>query len=136
MRYPAFWSLLLAVAFSLGCGNSNEAIISGTVLIDGNPPASGSIAFIPVDGKSKTAGGVITDGKYSTTVPLGTAKVEIRSSKVVGQQNLYNTPDSPVQNVLAEVLPAKYNDETELEVTVEKGKTTFDFDLETKTKRK
>lgn len=121
--------LLIVVA---GCSEPTHGIVRGQVTIDGAAPALGSIAFFPTDGKSSTAGGEILNGTYTSKVPLGTSKVEIRVSKVVGKQKLYDTPDSPVQPVLEEVLPPKYNDASELVVEVKKGTNEQNFDLKTK----
>jgi hypothetical protein len=63
---------------------------------------------------------------------FGEAKVEIRVSKVVGQKKLYDTPDSPMKPLLAEVLPPKYNDQTTLTINVQRGENHQDFDLQTK----
>lgn len=71
------------------------------------------------------------DGKYSADVPIGPSKVAIRVPKVIGQRKLYNTPDSPVQPLMDESLPAKFNDETELTLDVKPGETQGDFDLKT-----
>jgi hypothetical protein len=102
------------------------------VTVDGVPAEVGAIAFLPVDGQSATAGGSIEQGRYTAQVPPGKMKVEIRVSKVVGQKKLYDTPDSPVQPIMEEVLPAKYNDATELEVEVKLGENEHNFDLKTK----
>jgi hypothetical protein len=122
--------LLVAIA---GCGNSNSgrSQVHGTVTVNGTPPASGAIAFTPVDGAAPTSGGSIVDGKYSVDVPIGQSKVAIRVPRVVGQRKLYNTPDSPVQPTMEESLPAKFNDETELTLDVKPGETQGDFDLKT-----
>jgi len=113
----------------VGCANDNMADVSGTVSVDGAPAERGSITFIPTDGKSPTAGAEIKDGKYAARVPLGAAKVQIRVPKVVDKKKLYNTPDSPVQEVLAEVLPAKYNDKTELTLDVKSGSNEKNWEL-------
>jgi len=105
--------------------------VKGNVLVNGRPAPTGSISFFPVDGKSPTAGATITDGKYTAMVPLGKVKVEIRVSRVVGQRQLYPTPNSPVQPIMQEVLPPKYNDLTEIEMDVDKGTNEKDFDLKT-----
>ena len=78
------------------------------------------------------SGGVIKDGQYTATVPLGEMKVQIRANKKVGETRIYNTPDSPIQTILAEVLPPKYNDETELRLDVKPGKNQQDYDLKSK----
>jgi hypothetical protein len=123
--------ILLFTALS-GCSDSNRGTVSGTVTIDAQPVKAGSIAFFPVDEKSPTAGATIADGQYTASVPLGPAKVQIRVAKVVGQKKLYNTPDSPVQPIMHEVLPRKYNDDTELQLEVKSGRNIKDFELTTK----
>lgn len=116
-----------------GCGPESKMItVTGTVTIDGQTPKSGSISFIPLDGMSPTAGAVITDGKYKSEAPLGESKVEIRVPKVVGKKKLYDTPDSPEQEIMEEVLPAKYNEASELRFTGVKGTNEQNFELSTK----
>ena len=114
-----------------GCNKSNLGTVSGTVTVDGSPAKTGSIAFFPANKKSATAGAEIRDGQYEARVPLGTSKVEVRVSKVVGQKKLYNAPNSPIRPLLEESLPAKYNDQTELTLDVKPGKSTQDYQLTT-----
>jgi hypothetical protein len=130
-RAIAVFCWFVAVA---GCDNgvAGRSRVQGTVTVNGAPPASGAIAFTPVDGAAPTAGGQIVDGKYSVDVPIGKSKVAIRVPRVVGQRKLYNTPDSPVQPLMEESLPAEYNDETELTLDVKPGETQGDYDLKTK----
>jgi hypothetical protein len=115
-----------------GCTEPTTGVVTGTVTVDGTPAKEGSIAFFPLDRKSSTAGAAIMDGKYTATVPLGQAKVEIRVPKVVGQKKLYDTPDSPIKPLLAESLPAKYNDASELTLDVVPGENQKDYELATK----
>jgi hypothetical protein len=115
-----------------GCSEPTVGTVSGTITVDGAPVKSGSIAFFPVDGRSSTSGAEIVDGQYTATVAPGSARVEIRVSKVVGQKKLYDTPDSPVQPIMAESLPTKYNDATELTLDVKLGENRQNYDLKTK----
>ena len=115
-----------------GCDNPKEAEVAGTVTVDGAPAKDGSIAFIPVDGMSRTAGAPIADGAYQARVPIGNMQVQIRVPKVVGQRKLYATPDSPTQPILVEVLPPKFNNESELKLMVKPGMNRQDYQLETK----
>lgn len=131
-RLPHVTLLLLALLIC-GCDEPNVGLISGSVQVDGKPAKTGAITFIPVDGKSGTAGAVIEAGKYNAIdVPIGSHKVEIRVSKVVGQKKLYDTPDSPVKPLMQEVLPAKFNTKTELLLDVKPGKNEKDYDLSSK----
>jgi len=130
-RSSAWWGLMAAIAIT-GCSDPNVGVVRGTVTINGVPPKSGSIAFFPTDGKSRIAGTEIVDGQYTLEVPRGPAKVEVRVPKVVGQKKLYDTPESPVKDLMAESLPPKYNDATELTLDVQPGENRQDYDLTTK----
>ncbi|MBN2292014.1 MAG: hypothetical protein JXM70_06280 [Pirellulales bacterium] len=122
--------ILIMATLVVGCSQGPPmGEVTGNVVINGTPAKTGSISFFPVDGKSTTTGASITDGKYSAMVPLGKVKIELRVSKVVGQKKLYPTPDSPVQPIMQEVLPPKYNNQTNLEMEVQKGTNQKDFDI-------
>jgi hypothetical protein len=125
-------TIALAIALLSGCAEPTTGVVTGSITVDGTPAKMGAIAFFPVDGKSSTAGAEIIDGQYTATVPLGTAKVEIRVSRKIGQKKLYDTPDSPMKDVLAEMLPPKYNDASELTLEVQPGENRKDYDLSTK----
>jgi hypothetical protein len=131
-RLAAAFVGFLSAAVVVGCNSDNMADVTGTVTVDGKPVEKGSIGFIPADGKSQTAGASIQNGKYSARVPIGNSKIEIRVPKVVGKKKLYDTPDSPVQDLLEEVLPEKYNKETELTFEVKPGSNEKNWDLSTK----
>ncbi len=123
---------LVVVLATVGCAdNSGLAEVSGTVSVDGEPAEKGSISFFPVNGQGPTTGAQILQGKYQSQIPLGESKVEIRVSKVVGQKKLYDTPDSPVQDVYAEVLPSKYNSQSELRFDAQAGANEKDWHLVT-----
>ena len=125
-----FLNSIAIIGCLVGCGpESNVAKISGTVSVDGKPTAKGAISFVPISGKGPTAGTEIKDGKYTSEAAIGECKVEIRIPKVVGKKKLYDTPDSPEQEIMEEVLPVKYNEATELKVEIKKGENTKDFDL-------
>jgi hypothetical protein len=105
--------------------------VTGAISVDGKPAALGSIALIPVDGRGSTAGAEIIDGKYAVEALFNTYKVEIRVPKVVGEQKLYDAPDSPMKKLMAETLPPRYNDETELRLEIKPGETRQDYKLTT-----
>ena len=128
---------LLLLGIAAGCGPADQVKVypvKGTVKFQGQPmKGGGSIAFYPTGGQvGATPGGEIKEGKYTARVPVGTAKVEVRVPKVVGRKKIYDTPDSPIQDILAEVLPARYNDNTELTFDVKAGNNQKDFDLKGK----
>jgi hypothetical protein len=116
----------------VGCSKSNMGTVSGRVTVDGEPAKVGSVAFFAVDGRAPTAGAPIVDGQYKAQVKPGLCMVQVRVSKVVGQKKLYDTPTSPVREVWAEALPAKYNDNTQLKLDVKLGENSQDYELKTK----
>lgn len=129
---PTWLALFLLTSLTVqGCSKPTMGEVNGSVTVDGEPAKTGSIAFFAIDRMSPTAGGEITDGHYSARVPPGECRIEIRVSKVVGQKRLYDSPDSPVQPLFAEVLPPKFNDDSELTLDVKLGKQEQDFDLRT-----
>ena len=68
----------------------------------------------------------------TATVPPGEKRVEISAAKVVRKIKMYDTPDSPVVDETAELLPARYNVHSELTMTVQKGAQEKRFDLKSK----
>jgi hypothetical protein len=133
-RWCICWLLLTAVAsFLIGCGpKEQKASVLGSVTLDGKPLASGQIRFSAADGQGVTAGASITDGKFTAVLPPGEMKVEINAPKVVGKSKMYDTPDSPVVDVVKELLPPRYNAQTELTITVQPGEQQRDFALKSK----
>jgi hypothetical protein len=128
-------TLIFAVCVT-GCGEvasgPKTATVSGTVTLDGEPLESGSISFAPVDGIGPSAGEKITDGTYTANVPLGEKRVLITSPKVVGQRKTYEgVADSPTVPIYKELVPARYNAQSELKTTITSGKNPGDFILET-----
>jgi hypothetical protein len=121
-------TLAAALTLAAGCGDPSSGIVTGTVTFDGTPVKSGMIQFVPTDGKSPTAGGIITDGQFTVTVPVGTKTVVLSGVKVVGKKKVYDTPDSPVMDVTTELLPARYNTKSELTLEVKPGRQTVRYD--------
>jgi hypothetical protein len=116
-----------------GCGGDvQKAKIHGKVTLDGQAVPTGSISFIPADGKTPTAGGVIKDGVYTAEVPLGSVRVEIHYPKVVGKRKLYDTPDSPTTDVTQEQIPPKYNTQSQLTEDITAQRSEINFDLQSK----
>ncbi len=121
MRGLCCAGVFVAVAVLVaGCSGGPEfGDVSGTVSYDGKPVEDGSITFTPTDGKGQGGGGTIKDGKYTAKVSLGTMKVNISGSKVVGKKKVYNTPNSPEMPITEEILPNKYSDRNKTELTFE-----------------
>jgi hypothetical protein len=129
MNRARFFLSFVLVMGVLGCADNRSAEVHGTVRLDGQPVEQGAINFIPVDGKTPTAGAVIEDGEYFSRVPVGLMKVTLSVPKVVGKKKIYATPDSPEMPITVEALPARYNKKSELTLQVERGKNEKNYEL-------
>ena len=125
----------LATGVLCGCGRSGpeRAVVSGTVTYLGRPLAQGAIRFLPT-GETKTpmSGALIVDGKYLADkrggVPVGTHQVVIEAFRPIhgagtgGDAPASGAPASGSGLVPREqYLPARYNSQSELEITIEPG---------------
>lgn len=128
---------VLALAISLlhaGC-NQGPAVgtITGDVTFDGQPVKDGHILFTPLDGNGQTGGGPLREGKFKAEkVPVGKMKVELHGNKVIGKRKAYDTPTSPWEDDVTELLPPKYNFKSELTLEVKRGSQDVKYDLKSK----
>jgi hypothetical protein len=124
-------ALLATLVVVSGCGDSGDGVVSGEVIVDGKTPLKkGQIRFVPTDAAKKPAEGEVVDGKYSVRVPVGEAKVEIMSPKVVGKIRMM--PDSPEVDEVVEQLPQRYNVASTLTIKVTAGEQQKRFDVQSK----
>jgi hypothetical protein len=117
----------IAIFLSLaGCNKSNQnlAPVSGRVTLDGKPQASTKVIFQPDGEKSPSMGRTDNDGRYQLGYKRGveggmvgwnTVRIETATAVTHGPQ----------------LIPARYNDQSELRREVKPGKNTFDFELKT-----
>ena len=136
--------VLCALVSAIGCSKSDglpRKAISGTVKLDGQPLANGNIQFIPTaadaSGMAITASGMIANGSYAIAQeqgPLpGTYKVFITADSGQLADEEADPGAAPKAQTNKDLVPAKYNSNTELEIIVTAdGSTTFDFDLSSK----
>lgn len=134
----ALGAALIVLAGALhGCnarGGPDRVIVSGKVSYNGQPVHEGRLRFIPL---AETTGPVsiafIKDGSYSTAdaggVPVGHHRAEILAydpAELASRQPGFGQP-APRQ-----LLPAKYNKNSQLSVEIAAGgkQLVHDFDLE------
>lgn len=131
-----FLVAVFAVATMLmGCGGSNRLPMNGEISFEGVPVEYGYVQFSPVAGTTgPTSGADIKDGAYEVASVRGLIKgsyrVEIQSWKRSGKVSVDSVTGEKFQGGnLVQLLPAKYNKDSELTVEIEPGKRTFDFHL-------
>lgn len=128
-----FASLAVCVALA-GCGAKNELnrqAISGEVTLAGQPLKSGSIQFQPEAG-STLSGADIRDGVYSVPVEKGLApgNYTVRISAVQENAPQETVPGDSSKADNKELIPAEYNSDSQIQVTVEDGGANkFDFKI-------
>jgi len=128
----------LVLAAASGCGRRSDdvprATISGTVTYQGQPVVSGQIRFVPTGTPPRPVNGtVIREGKYQAAlwggVPVGACRVEIEAWRLIpnASADRLGGGKPPAE----QFLPAKYNEKSELTLTIKPGSgaITQDYDL-------
>ena len=128
-------ALGLAALIAGGCGGPSRAQVRGIVTLDGKRVPDGSIEFFPINGVGQSAGTAIKDGVYQLEASVGEMKVVINASEVVGQQKAYDTPDSPLIDIVRSAIPARYNTHSTLKATLVVGANDVNFELESDKKK-
>lgn len=127
----AFWGGVILLA-ALGCSSESMGKIQGSVTLDEQPLDSGIIRFASTDQSAQPVEATIAAGRFEAVVPPGEMRVEIRAPKVTGKRKMYDTPDSPTVDEIVELLPKRYNVDSELKLTVDGSEQTQDFELKSK----
>ena len=104
--------LLLAV----GCG-PQLMTIEGTVTLDGAPVETGTISFVPADGKGATVGGEIKGGSYriqaEKEAALGSKTVNITSIRKTGKM-IEAGPPAPEGTMVEDLQTVSSTDSCEI----------------------
>ena len=118
--------MLLLIALTGGCGYRSklERIhVSGKATYAGKPIEIGQIRFIPIEPtRAPITVENVRNGVYATAtsggVPVGTYRVEIKMFDSEEYQNAPRVPGSPG---IKQLLPAKYNRDSELTFEIPSG---------------
>jgi hypothetical protein len=137
MTWQKLWHVcalhLGALCLASGCSTGPAVgTVNGDVTFDGQPVKDGRISFTPLDGQASTGGAPIVNGKFTAVVPVAKMKVAINGNKVIGKRKAYDTPESPWEDDVAELLPAKYHVNSELTLEVKRGVQDVKFELKSK----
>jgi hypothetical protein len=115
-----------------GCGDGKSSV-SGTVTMNSQPVASGTITFVKDDGQLIREGAIIKDGSFEAQLPPGTYKIELHGQKVVStrKQKGFDGKDEEVE-ITDELFPERYNAKTELSETFKPGANSLKLNLDGK----
>lgn len=133
---------LWGMSLVAGCGDKGpeRAVIVGAVSYRGESIKEGKITLFPRQGtNAPLAGAVIRDGKYRVDrkggAVVGDYVVKITAYRDDPKQARLATADTPIgspeRTMPQQFLPAKFNERTELRVTIPSGnaQVTHDFEL-------
>ena len=127
---PCLWGVFCATIAGCGSGDIERIPVSGTVTFQGQPVAAGQVLFFPVeDTQTPMTGAMLLDGRYEANakggVPVGSHRVKILGyryhPKIVRSGQAPETVDLGDMLPKQQYLPAKYNQDTQLKVTLEPG---------------
>lgn len=132
----AFLAAFLAILTS-GCGGKDyegpqRAEVKGKVSFNGEPIKNGTINLKPLDTEGgRSAGGTITDGQYlipeENGPTFGKYRVEIFAFEPIGGAS--GNGDAEEADKTKQILPAKFNNDSTIELEVDKEVVEEDFDL-------
>jgi hypothetical protein len=138
VRHPGRLGALLlvygAIGLAAGCSGATDDLpreaVAGTVTLDGQPLASGTISFTPADSNDAEGisggGDMIRDGKFAIARDVGLLpgnyNVAIFASSNTGERTKPAQVGGGKPAELAkQLIPAKYNAKSELKAEIKKG---------------
>lgn len=115
--------MLGVLAFS-GCESRNSGLapVEGTVTFDDKPLAEARIIFEPEGGGMPSESVTDENGYYKLHYSGNTSGAEVDT-------HIVKIRTSGMENGAKEIIPARYNAESELKETVTKDSNTINFDL-------
>jgi hypothetical protein len=143
-----FSLVLIAGLFVVGCGPEqpeNDAFVTGTVTLDGEPVEDVSLIFQKADFSYTAFGTTDEEGVYHLRdatadgcqpgeyiVTIEKTETEVEGEYLPEDHPDYGKPGTEPKETIIHLLPEKYSDPTTsgLKRTVEPGENTIDFPLE------
>jgi hypothetical protein len=126
------WFSCLICCLWVGCARSELTAVSGVVSLDDRPLQEGTIHFAPADGKAPSQAAMIQDGKFSTQLHRTAYKVEIHATKLVDTGVKLDERGPGGGPTAVELLPPRYNIQTELTLNVTAPTHAAHFDLKSR----
>lgn len=126
MKSSAIWLGLCCLVATVGCTKSPATYpVEGLARFKGAPIKSGTMTLIPKSPQARTTVSPIVDGKYAMKVPAGDWTVNIRAVRQKEPVDL-KAREAPRE----QYIPAKYNGDSKVVVTLPSEKKEFNYDLE------
>ncbi|MDR0611867.1 MAG: hypothetical protein LBG58_17300 [Planctomycetaceae bacterium] len=124
--------ILLLILFLNSCSSNERGIvISGNVTLDGTPIPNGQIHFLDQQTQVPVTAG-IRNGNYSVSIEPGEKSVKVFAERVIGKiPRDPAQPDGETIDQTEQYVPKKFNDKSELKITVINPKEVHNFNLKT-----
>lgn len=141
LRSRAGIAVVVALIMIVGCSKDpnlgKKAEVMGTVTLDGQPVADGSITFFPIGATSgPSAGGMIVNGQYHIQQAqgpvIGDNQVQFNGVKKTGKMVKDRFGTEMTQEQTVPLFPDKYNIQSKEQVRIEAGVNSHNFDLKSK----
>jgi hypothetical protein len=132
------FALIVMVACFAGCGPSGPEIasVSGTVTLDGKPLPEAFVYFRHADGGRISESSTNDKGEYKLNYSLEESGAMVGPNTVRISTFIETVKEDSGAIVKGtnkkELVPSKYNKQTELNVEVKSGRNAFNFDLKSK----
>lgn len=123
----------------LGCGNGETPLqtypLTGTVTLDGKPIPTASILLKDPIGQLRSCVATVQDGVIRGESTAGEKEVEITAYRIAEGKTIPGADGTGTEPATEQYLPAKYNSESTLTVTIapKKNVAPLTFDLQSKT---
>jgi hypothetical protein len=132
--------LCAVIIAQTGCSKGGPAgVVHGTVTLDGRPLDEGTVQLSAIDGQAPTAGAQIVDGKFETRAAVNKYRVKIESNIAVGPDGKKVQTGKKINKyapqpefTVKQLVPDKYNTNSNLELDVKSGLNEPKFELTSK----
>jgi hypothetical protein len=126
--------LIACLLFMSACSSRTSATVHGKVTLDGAPLDEAMISFVPTaGGQRQSAWTTIKSGEYTIAekdgIGIGSFRVEIRALRPTGEKP---NPNEPTMVPSREIIPSRYNSNSELRAEIKPGANTADFAMKSK----
>jgi hypothetical protein len=127
-RLSAFLSIAATVVLLVGCGGDGKTEIQGVATWNGAPIEEGYVELSPTDGQGQVVGADVKQGAFTLRTVPGEKHVSVTAKKKIGERP--PTERIPyAEPIYQQFLPAKFNENSELHVTIASDDPTLRLEL-------
>ena len=123
--------LTAALVTTAGCEKDSGCRVSGTVTLDGAPLPDGVAMFLPdkSDPRLRTVSAVVTNGEFTAHLLPGKYRVAFTSDQPSGRKIEADLGTGVMIDEYVQVIPRKFNADTQLEVEIAGDRDDLEFTL-------